>query len=378
MKKTLILMAMLPFLAKAQPKPPKSLDLLIGTYTSGESKGIYVYRFYTESGRLAYLNEADGVDNPSYLCVSPDRKFVYSVNEASDERKGGASAFSFEAKTGKLTFLNKQSTGAAPCFISIDKAQKNVFTADYGGGSVSVFLLNADGSLKPASQTLSDRNQPLGPNKERQEKPHVHMASLTPDEKFLLYTDLGTDKLNIQRYKASQTPVLTPATPASVSVEGGDGPRHWDFSADRKHLYLITEMTGKIYAYHYNGGKPKPFQSVSIVPDGYTGQTGAADLHVSPDGRFLYATNRGDANEIVVFAIDQESGQLTLVERQSTLGSTPRNFVIDPTGSYMLVANQHGNSVIVFKVDKTTGKLKLTNNRITVDSPVCLKFTTID
>ncbi|WP_158825376.1 lactonase family protein [Mucilaginibacter lacusdianchii] len=375
MKRTLLLIALLPFLVKAQPKPPKSLDLLIGTYTSGESKGIYVYRFYTESGRLAYLSEADGVDNPSYLCVSPNRKFVYAANEGN---QGGVSAFAFDPKLGKLTFINKQATGDSPCYVSVDKDQKNVFTANYGGGSVSVFPLNADGSLKPSIQTLSDQNQPLGPNKERQEKPHAHMAQLTPDDKFLLYTDLGTDKLNIQRYKASQNPPLTPATPASVNVDAGDGPRHWEMSPDHKYLYLITEMAGKIYAYHYDGGKLKPFQSISMVRDGYTGQTGAADIHITPDGRFLYATNRGDANEIVAFAINKENGQLTVVDRQSTQGSTPRNFVIDPTGKFLLVANQKGNNIVVFRIDPATGQLKSTTNRITIDSPVCLKFSTIE
>lgn len=373
MKKTLLLMAMLPFLATAQPKPPKSLDLLIGTYTSGESKGIYVYRFYTETGRLAYLSEVDGVDNPSYLCISGDRKFVYAANEGD---KGGVSAFKFEPKSGKLTFINKQATGGGPCFVSVDKAQKNVFTANYGGGSVNVFPVNTDGSLKPSVQIIQDEGK--GPDKERQEKPHVHMAALTPDEKFLLYTDLGTDKLNIQRYKASQTPPLTPASPASVNVTPGEGSRHWDFSPNHKHLYLLTEMGGVVHAYNYNNGKLQQFQTVSLVPDGYTGKTGAADIHISPDGRFLYATNRGDANEIVVFSINQENGQLTLVERQSTQGGVPRNFVIDPTGSFLLVANQKSNNIVVFKIDKDSGKLRLTASKIAVDSPVCLKFSTLE
>ena len=375
MKKLLFLLGLLPGLLLAQPKPPKMLDLLIGTYTSNGSDGIYVYRFYTESGRLAYLNRTTGVDNPSYLCISPNRKFIYSVNEIGDDRKGGVSAFTFEPKVGKIELINKQISGAGPCYISIDKDQKNVFTANYTGGNLYVFSVNKDGSLNPASQIIQEPNQGLGPNKQRQDKPHVHTAMLSPDEKHLLFSNLGNDKLNIYRYKASQPQPLSPSTPAAISLPGGEGPRHIDFSANKKFMYVITEMGGNIFAYNYNNGQPKSLQSVSMLPDGFTGQIGGADIHVSPDGRFLYASNRGDANEIVVYAINQETGLLTFVERQSSMGNHPRNFVIDPSGKYLLVANQKSNNIVVFKINPNNGRLTNSGIQVQLDSPSCLKFT---
>ena len=214
MKKFLLLIAIvMPVLVYSQRKKPmpKTFDLLIGTYTTGKSKGIYVYRFYTESGKLAYLNEIDGVDNPSYLTVSGNHKFVYAVNETG--KNGEVSAFKFDAANGKLEFINKQSSGGAdPCYISEDKDQKNVFVANYSSGSLGVLKVNKDGSLNAPAQIIQDEG--TGPNKDRQEKAHVHTAVLTPDDKYLVYADLGTDKLNIMRFHASADKPLTPSSPA--------------------------------------------------------------------------------------------------------------------------------------------------------------------
>lgn len=376
MKKIIWVAALLlPMFSQAQKnkkKGPSSYDLVIGTYTSGKSKGIYVYRFYTDNGRFAYLNEVDGVTNPSYLCVSPDNKNVYAVNEL--DKSGEVSSFSFEPKSGRLTFINKQSSGgAAPCYITEDKVEKHVFVANYSGGSAAVLPVNADGSLGAVSQLLQDQGH--GINTERQEKAHVHTTVFTPDEKYLLYTDLGTDRINIMRYHASQPQPLTPASPAYVTVTAGNGPRHIAFTPNRKHMYLTTEMGAVIYTYDYNNGHLKQIQTLSMLPDGFTGNGGAAaDIHVSPDGRFLYASNRGDANEIVVYSINQENGMLTFVERKPSLGKSPRNFVIDPTGNYLLVANQNSDTIYEYKINTETGKLTLTSNRLEMGNPVCLKF----
>ena len=374
MKKFLLVIAILSsMLASAQKKntTPKTYDLIIGAYTnSGKSKGIAVYRFYAETGRLAYLSQSPETSNPSYLAVSNNNKFVYAVNENDN---GEVSAFSFEPKTGSLTFINKQSTlGGSPCYISVDKKQKNLFVANYSGGNIAVLPLNADGSIAPAVQTIRDSGH--GINKERQEKAHVHTAVLSPDEKYVLYTDLGTDKINITKYRGSKSNPIVPANPAYASVTPGYGPRHLAFSNDAKHLYLITEMGSSVVVFDYDNGKLKQKQNITLLPDGFTGQTGAADIHISPDGRFLYATNRGDANDISVFAVDAVSGQLTFIERKPTMGKGPRNFVIDPTGSFLLVAHQNSDSVIVFKINKETGLLTPTANRIEIGSPVCLKF----
>ena len=371
----LIVAMLVPVLIYAQRKkniPPSTYDLLIGTYTKGKSKGIYVYRFYTESGRVAYLNEIDDVNNPSYLCVAPDNKYVYAVNETG--RDGGVSAFSFEPKVGTLKFINKQPSGGAdPCYISIDKDQKNVFVANYSSGSLTVLPVNKDGSLGAVKQTLQDAGH--GANAERQEGPHVHTGVLSPDEKYLLYTDLGTDRINIERYHASHDRPLTPAQPAFVTVTPGFGPRHLVFSYDKKHLYLITEMGSAVNVYDYDDGKLKEKQSITLLRDGFKGKTAGAAIHISPDGLFLYASNRLETNEIIVYAIDQETGMLTLVEHVPSYGKNPRDFIISPDGRFLLLANQDSDSIYIYRIDKATGKLTRTSNTITdIGNPVCLKF----
>jgi 6-phosphogluconolactonase len=373
MKKSLLIISLLfPVLTYAQHKKPapSTFDLLVGTYTTGSSKGVYVYRFYEDNGKLAYLNEIDSVVNPSYLCVSDNNKFVYTVNEGP---KGAVSSFTFEPHSGKLNFINQQQTqGADPCYVSVDKDQKNIFVANYTSGSLAVFPLNKDGSIGALSQLIQDSGSGLV--KDRQEGPHVHTAVLSGNEKYLLYSDLGTDKLNIERYHASKPQPLSPATQPYVSVTPGNGPRHVVFSADNKYLYLIQEIGGVITAYNYDDGKLKEIQSVSMLTPAMKGNIGAAAIHLSPDGRFLYASNRGNGNEIVVYAVDPNTGQLTFVSRTSSLGKGPRDFVIDPSGKYLILANQNSDSIFVYKLDPTTGKLLYVVYRLQIGNPVCLKI----
>ncbi len=381
MKKLLLILLIVsqvaPELCFAQKKvTTKTYDLLVGTYTSRNgSKGIYVYRFDMETGKGTYLSEIDDVDNPSYLVVSADSKFVYAANETPGNRPGGVSAFKFDVKTGKLDSLNKQLGGGGPAYIAVDKARKNVLVANYGGGNLTVYPVNKDGSLGPVSQKIQDEGSSI--NKARQQGPHVHTAMLSPDEKYLFYTDLGTDKINIYNYKASANPPLTPAATPFVSAIAGNGPRHLAFSPNGKFLYNIQEMGSAITAYKYDDGKITAIQTVSMLAEGFTGQVGAADIHVSPDGMFVYGTNRGSANEIVAYSINQKTGELTFVERNK-VGRAPRNFIIDPSGAYLLVANQDSNSILIYKRDIATGKLTLTDNKIDVAKPVCLKLVAVD
>lgn len=378
MKKLLFLVCLLlPVLTYAQHKKPvpTTVDVLIGTYTNGTSRGIYVYRLYLETGKLAYLNEFTNVDdtsftNPSYLCVANNNHFIYAVNE---NNVGGVTALTFDANTGKMTFINKQpSAGADPCYISVDKDQKNIFVANYTSGSLSVFPLNKDGSMGAISQNIQDSGSSVV--KDRQQGPHVHTAVLAPNEKYLLYTDLGTDKLNIERYHASKAQPLSPATPAFVSVTPGNGPRHVAFSPDGKHLYLLQEIGGIINTYDYDNGTLKQTQSVDMKIPAFNGNIGSAAIKVSPDGRFLYASNRGVANDIVVYAINPDNGQLTYASRTSSLGKGPRDFEIDPTGKYLLVANQNSNSIYVYKIDQTSGRLMGFVYHLDIGNPVCLKI----
>lgn len=355
--------------AFAQKPAPTSYDVVIGTYTKGASKGIYVYRFYTETGKLAYLSQIDDVSNPSYLCVSKDDHFIYAVNE--DGKNGGVSAFTFDPNIGTMKLLDRQSSkGADPCYISVDEGRKNVFVANYSSGSLAVLPVNKDGSLAPASQVIQDEGK--GPDASRQEGPHVHQAYFSPDEKYLIYNDLGTDKMNIMRYHASKPQPLTQEF--SVSVKPGNGPRHVVFSNNHKYLYLVQEMGSAINVYDWNGGKPKEIQSVSMLPAGFKGTNGAATMKITPDGNFLFATDRLDASAILSYSINPADGKLTFMERHNT-GKNPRDFAIDPTGKWLLVANQDSDNIMVFRINPGTGSLSTTGISIQVGNPVCLKFT---
>jgi 6-phosphogluconolactonase len=372
MKKLLLVLSLFLSLdCNAQTAGSKIYDLVVGTRTHGASDGIYVYRFDTETGKIIYLNHIGGIADPTYLCISNNKKFVYAVSDKATG-SGGVYAYKFDAATGQLDSINNQPAFGGPLYVSVDKAQKNLFVANYLGGVLSVYPINADGSLGAASQVIQDIGSSI--NRLRQEGPHVHTAFLSPDEKYLLYTDLGTDKLNIYKYSPAGSPVLTPGPVPFVSGNPGYGPRHIDMSADGKFIYMLQELTGTVTVYRFNRGRPYELQIKSMVEDNFRGNIQAADIHLSPDGRFLYTSNRGSANEIIQFAVNKVTGLLTFVRRYSSMGRSPRNFVIDPTGSYLFVSNQYSNNVAVYKIDKRTGKLTLTPSVINIDTPMCIRF----
>ena len=373
MKPTLLLLLMMMIcffsLAQSGMNTSKIYNLLIGTYTvAGKSQGIYVYSFNTETGEFSYKAEVGNINNPSFLAITEDHKNIYSVGEGAE---GTISAFSFDAKTGKLVLLNSVgSGGSGPCFVSIDSKNKFVFVGNYSGGSVSAIPINPDRSLNQNIQTFQHEGSGALSN---QEKAHVHAAVLSKDDRYLFVPDLGTDKVNIYSVDISKPKPLSVAEPAFVSVAAGGGPRHFTFHPTEKYAYLIQEMSGIVTVYDYADGKLKEKQTVSMPPVGFTGKIDAADIHVSPDGKFLYGSMRGDVNELGIYAIDQ-AGNLTFAGRQSTLGKTPRNFSIDPTGNFLLVANQNSDEIIFFKRDKKSGLLTATGKKISVGKPVCLKF----
>ena len=353
--------------------------LFVGNYTEGpfknaDSKGIYVYRFDGATGDLKPVS-AIAADNPSYLALASGGNFLYSVNETDGKKPGGVSAFSFDKKSGQLKFINKQQSGGDdPCYISVDSHRKWALVANYGGGNFSALPIGADGTLGAATQTIQHTGS--GPNKGRQEKPHVHSTILSPDEKYLLVCDLGLDRISVEQfnYQAAQKP-LTPAADSSVAVDPGAGPRHTCFYPGKPYVYLINELKGTVVVFHYVNGKLKPIQQLSSHPAGYTGNIGSADIHITPNGKFLYASNRGDANSLAIYSVDPATGKLTLKGFQSTLGKTPRNFMIDPTGRWLLAANQNGRNVVVLKIDQQTGLLTDTGKKIELPAPVCLKMT---
>ena len=373
MKRPLLLaiITLISLTTMAQTSTNTDFYLLVGTYTNEQkTNGIQVYTFDAKTGAFQEKSKVVDITNPSYLNVSDDKKNVYAVSEGGPGK--GVNAYAFDLATGKLTFLNNGSAGGnGPCYISVDEEKTTVFAGNYGGGSLSATKLKRDGSLSVDSQVIQHEGSSV--NKSRQDKPHVHAVVLSPDEKFLLVPDLGTDRVNIYRFNPDDTQPLTPASPAYASVNPGGGPRHLTFHPNGNYAYLVLEMQGAVTAFDYKNGKLEEKQTITMLAPDFSGKVGAADIHVSPDGKFLYASNRGEANEVVVYAIGND-GRLTLAGRQSSLINTPRNFAIDPTGNFLLVANQNGNDIVIFKRDQKTGLLTPTGKTIQVDKPVCLKF----
>ncbi|MGM9477869.1 lactonase family protein [Pedobacter sp. GSP4] len=344
-------------------------NLLIGTYTApGKSEGIYTYNFNTATAATTLKSITKNTANPSYLTVSPDKKYAYVVNETGNAST--VSAFKYNAATGILTFLNKvDSHGADPCFITVDA--KNVIVANYSGGSLAVFSRHANGSLSEAVQVIKHTGKSIDP-KGRQESAHVHMVKFTPDHKYLVVNDLGEDQTYIYKYNAAgKDKTLTGKS--VFKTNAGSGPRHITFSPNGKFAYLAHEFNGSITVFAYANGNLNKIQEIGSTPKDFTGKIDGADIHVSSDGKFLYETNRGDANSISAFSISA-NGKLKFIETVSTLGKGPRNFSIDPSGNFLLIGHQYTNNVVIFKRNKTTGKLTDSGKRIEVGAPVCLIF----
>jgi 6-phosphogluconolactonase len=365
----LIMLSLL--IALAAPAFSQELYLFVGTYTNGNSKGIYVYKFNTATGDGTAVSTIKA-NNPSYLAIAPDGKHIYSANES--EGSGSVGAYAFDPETGTLRLLNSQSAqGRSTCYISEDRSMKWVVVANYSSGSLAALPLNTDGSLAPAAQVI--RHSGSGVNRERQEQAHVHSTIFSPDEKFLYVADLGTDKEYIYRFDPTRPVPLTDAADSFASVKPGSGPRHIVFHPTEPFLYLISEMSGTIDAFRYdkNSGKLTPFQRIRTTVKSFTGDPGSADIHIRPDGKFLYASNRGESNTLAVFAIGKD-GRLTNKQYLPVNGKHPRNFVIDPSGRFLLVANRDTDNIVVFAIDPLTGLLKATGKTLEVPNPVCLKF----
>jgi 6-phosphogluconolactonase len=285
---------------------------------------------------------------------------------------GGVTAFSFNGSNGILTAMDKQlSGGTNPCYVAVDNSGKWVFAGNYSSGTLAVFPVKGNGSIDAASQVIA--NHGTGPNKERQEGPHVHATVLSPDNNYLFVPNLGTDKVMIYRFNKNNGK-LTPAPTPFVKTDPGSGPRHIDFAPNNNYAYLMEEISGNVIAYRYNYGKLQKIQRISSLPKGFTGDRDGADIHVSHDGKFLYCSDRGAANIIAIFSINQATGKLTLAGSQPVLGKAPRDFNFDPTGNFLLAANQLTDEVVIFKINRTTGLLTDTGKRIAVPNPVCVKW----
>ncbi|MGF6962483.1 lactonase family protein [Paraburkholderia youngii] len=358
-------------------------DLIVGTYTSGKSEGLYVFRFDTKTGDAQQVSVARTV-NPSFLEVSRDHRYVYAVNELPGDNgpaslRGDVSAFAFDAASGQLTFLNKVSVqGNDPCYVRLSPDGRYLFVANYSvaadpGGSFAVLPVQQDGKLSDAVLTV--HHEGGGPAKGHQDNAHVHSTVFSPDGHYLFAQDLGTDKLWTYRYTpdGSRSPV-SPAEWRYTDVKTGSGPRHLIFGNDGRHAYLTSELAATVSVFRYQDGRLELEQVEKLAEPGFEGTQGAAALHLSPDGKFLYVSNRGDASDISIFAVDANSGKLRRVGRQSSLGGSPREFAIDPTGQWLIVGNQNSDTAYVFRRDRQTGLLEPNPKRIDIGSPVDFKF----
>ncbi|MBC7862236.1 MAG: lactonase family protein [Bacteroidia bacterium] len=349
--------------------------LFVGTYTQNGSNGIYVYRFDGKTGKLEKVSDTKGtIVNPSFLTIAPNKKFIYACTDTKLKTDGSVSAFSFNDSTGVLKFINKQNSGGAnPVYLSVHKSNKFLVNANYTGGNISVFPINADGSLAPFSQLVQDSGKSV--NTERQEKAHVHSLVFSYSQKELFAPDLGTDKIMGFAVNEKKKEPLSALDAVFVSSVKGSGPRHFTFHPNGKFAYCIEELTGTVAAYKFSKKRLDTIQRIAAHNETKDSIFSSADIHVSPDGKFLYASNRREnENNLAIFSIDQKTGKLKLLDFQPTHGEIPRNFIIEPSGKFILVANQLTGNVVVFERNTETGFLNATGEKINVSSPSCLQL----
>jgi 6-phosphogluconolactonase len=341
-------------------------------YVGSGKKDIYAFRMDLGSGALTPLGRAAEIVDPSFFSISPDRHFLYAVTEGSSAENSFISAFQIQPETGKLIFLNKQLTGGAgPCFVEVDQRGKDALVANYNSGSLSVFPINDQGNLGQMSAFIQD--QGAGPNRQRQEGPHAHCIVTGPADRFVFACDLGLDKVMIFKFDPEKGSLVA-NDPAFAVIKPGSGPRHIAFHPNGQFAYVISEMSSTltVMGFDLEHGALHEIETHSLLPNNFKGNSSGAEVAVHPSGKFVFGSNRGD-DSIAVFRCDPATGQLTFLERDSTLGKFPRHFEIDPSGMFLLAANQNSGSVVVFSIDSSTGHLKPTGNKIAIETPMCVK-----
>jgi 6-phosphogluconolactonase len=357
----------------------KPMYVFIGTYTQTQdtsieqSKGIYVYKFDPANGSLSFVSVSPQTTNPSYLAIHPSKNWLYSVNETGGENEtGNLSAFKINKESKELEFLNSVSSkGTYPCHISIDHTGKFALTANYGSGNVALFKINNDGTL---SHAISEHQHLPKASDGPDVKPRAHMILQGPVNQMVYSTDLGTNMIWVYKLD-TDSGKLKPAR-QHIPVQNGAGPRHMVFHPKNAWVYVVNEKNGTIEGFtsDHPSGIWNRFQTIPTIPANESRPAACADIHIAPSGRFLYASNRGEINTLAIYEINQQSGELTALGYQDVGGRAPRNFAIDPSGNFILVANHRSNSIVVFKINRETGKLTKTANSIAIPAPVCIKF----
>ena len=352
-----------------------TVPVYVGTYTSKGSEGVYIYHLDASTGALIPVGKATGLENPSFLAIDPKGRCVYAVRESG---RGGSAvvALSRNAATGELTILNEQpSGGQGPCYVSLDREGRFALVANYNSGHVAVLPIADDGRLQPASCVVQHKGSSVNPA--RQKGPHAHSILLDPANRYALAADLGIDKVMVYRFDSEQGKLL-PNDPPFAQCVPGSGPRHIAFAPSGKYVYVIEEIssTVEVFAYDADVGTLKPLQRISALPEGFTGASTCADIHMHPGGRFLYGSNRGH-NSIVIYAVDDTTGTLRLLGHEPTQGKNPRNFAIDPSGTFLLAANQDSGTIVSFRINQDTGALSPTGQVCKVSMPVCVTMVAV-
>jgi 6-phosphogluconolactonase len=347
--------------------------MYVGTYTKSTSRGIYLFKFDADAGKLTPQGLACEAVDPNFLAVSPDQRFLYSCASANGGRDGVIDSFTIDPTSGRLALLNQQpSGGRGPTFISLDSSGRNAVVANYTAGTVAVLPIDSDGQLQRPSDVIQHAGSSVNPA--RQDSAHPHACDFDLNKKFVFVPDLGMDKIFVYQMDSAAGKLIA-ADPPTVGVPPGQGPRHMAFHPNGRFAYLINEMGGTVVAYSYDApnGRLKDIQTVSTLPDDFNATNTAAEIQVHPSGKFLYASNRGH-DSIAIFALDPGTGLLHRLAFQSTLGKGPRFFCIDPTGKYLIVANQDSRSVIFFRINPLTGMLSLADIGAEVAMPVSIVF----
>lgn len=367
-----------------QAAPAEHYQVLVGSYTAGQSQGIYRLDFDSVRGQLeAKPLQVVKSENPSWLTLSKDLRYLFVVNEngpGQADPVGRVSSYAIDPKTHALSLINQvQSLGNEPTHSSLSQDASHLFVSNYSvaedpGGTLAVLPLGAAGQLRPVVQMSSHPASRINP--ERQMSAHVHSTVSSPDGRFVFSNDLGADRVFVYRFdpKANPDLPLVPADPAFVQLPAGSGPRHLLFSDDGKHAWLTMEMSAQVAVFDYRDGRLEQTQSVDLAAGQPVSDKAAAALHASADGRFLYVSNRGTANQMLVFAIDPATGHLKELQRRSVEGDHPREFSLDPSGRFLLIANQKSNQIVVIERDAKSGLLGKTVQKLPMDAPSDLKF----
>lgn len=361
----------------SMPRPSSDSEsvLYVGTYTRETSAGIYGFRFDSETGSAEPLGLLAETRDPSFLALHPSGRYLYAVNEIDDfddAGSGAISSFAIQSDGHGLRKLNDVSSrGGWPCHLNLDSRGRMLIVANYKGGNVASFPVNEDGTLGGASSFYQHEGSSVH---ERQDRPHAHSADFSADDRFAFFSDLGLDQVRIYRADP-EAATIEPNDPAFVEVEPGSGPRHLAMHPTGRFAYGINELssTVTVYSYESESGTLAVLQTVSTLPEDFTGENYTAEIFVHPSGDFVYASNRGH-HSIAIFAVDKESGHLEERGQASTLGEWPRNFGFDPTGRYLVAANQNSDNIAVFRIDEATGSLEPTGTDLAIDAPVCLLF----